>query len=84
MTTDRETIAADLEQFIRARSLGAQPLNSDTDLLGTGLLDSMLIIDLIAHVEKKHGVRIDDAEITPEHFRSISRAADLIARKRAE
>lgn len=81
MTTDPETIATDLEQFIRSRALGGAPVTRDTDLLATGLLDSMLVIDLIAHVEQAHGVRIDDGEITPEHFRSIGRAAELIKAK---
>jgi len=80
--TDREAIVEDLCQFVRTRSLTGRPVTSETDLLGTGLLDSMLVIDLVAHVEARHGVSIGDGEITPEHFRSIAPLADLISRKR--
>jgi acyl carrier protein len=80
---DRSDIEQDLCQFIRAHSLSEQAITTDMDLLSSGLLDSMLVIDLVAHVEAKHGISIADREITPEHFRGIAPLADLIAAKRA-
>jgi len=82
--TDRLAIAEDLRRFIHSRALTGQIVTSDTDLLATGLLDSMLVIDLITHIESKHGVSIGDGEITPEHFRGIASLAELISRKRSD
>ncbi len=80
--TDRQAIVDDLRQFIHAHALGDGAVTGETDLLAAGLLDSMLVIDLISHVEATHGVRIEDSEITPEHFRAVVALAELISQKR--
>lgn len=52
----------------------------DTDLLGTGLLDSLALIQLLVHLEETLGVKIALDEIEIEDLRSISSIACLVDR----
>lgn len=72
-------IRDDLRQYITTHSPEAGAIELDTDLLGTGILDSLLVMDLVSHVEKTHGVTLGDHDITPEHFRAVEPLANLIA-----
>lgn len=51
----------------------------DTDLIGTGLLDSLAIVMLIAALEESFGcvLPLDDFDI--EHFRSARRVTAFLA-----
>lgn len=51
----------------KAKSRAAE-INSDTDLVATGLLDSFGFIDLIVHLEKNGGCRIDLTDAEPAEF----------------
>jgi acyl carrier protein len=57
-------------------------VRDDDSLLDRGLIDSAGILDVVAFIEDAFGVRVDDAEITPENFDSIDGMADFIDRKR--
>ena len=52
--------------------------STETDLLETGILDSLQLVDLLLHLEKEFGVRISLDSLEIESFRSISRIAGLI------
>jgi acyl carrier protein len=51
----------------------------DTDLLDEGLLDSLMVMDLVASIEKRYGLSIDHDEISPRNFRSVRSLAALVA-----
>src|SRR5262249_23696070 len=46
----------------------AQRISMDTELLGSGLLDSFDFLDLIVHIEGKTGSKIDLAVADPNEF----------------
>ena len=46
-------------------------VNPQTDLLSSGLLDSLAFIDLIAYIEEGTGAQIDLMEIDLEEFTTI-------------
>lgn len=52
--------------------------STETDLLETGILDSLQLVDLLLNLEKEFSVRIQLDSLEIESFRSISRIADLI------
>ncbi len=56
----------------------------ETDLLGSALLDSLALIQLLVHLEEKFGVPIALDEIEIEDLRSISTIAALVARQQPE
>jgi acyl carrier protein len=59
-----------LTNWIRANKQISEPLNIslDTELLGSGLLDSFDFLDLIVHIEGKTGRKVDLAVADPNEF----------------
>ena len=55
-------------------------VTEETSLLERGLLDSLLLVNLIAFLERRYGVEIPDEEIVPENFKSLSAIRALIER----
>jgi acyl carrier protein len=55
----------------------------ETDLLNEGLLDSLMVMDLVTSIEKQYGFAIDHGEIAPRHFRSVRSLATLVASRKA-
>jgi acyl carrier protein len=51
----------------------------DTDLLVTNTLDSMALVNLILHLEKRFGLDLPLGNLGVDPFRSLARIADLIA-----
>ena len=67
--------------ILAARSTGQnQPIEADTELLDSGLLDSVQIIELVSFVEDHFNVKIDIADIVPENFGSIAKILTMIDR----
>ena len=83
-TRDPGRIEADLVEFVSSRAASEEAIAPQTDLLENDLLDSLLIMDLVAHIESAHGVQLSNADIAPRNFRSVSALAALIARKGSE
>lgn len=67
-----------VEKFPLARKRG---INFQDNLLESGILDSLGILDLVAFVEQNFGIVLTDEELVPEHFQSIDRLAAFIHTK---
>jgi|SRR3990172_7457034 len=53
----------------------------DQSLIGSGILDSLTLLQLISFVEKRFGVQITDREMIPDNFQTIARIKALIESK---
>jgi len=53
-------------------------IRPDEALISSGLIDSFNLMDLSLLVEKKIGVRIEDAELNVETFDTLQQLAKLI------
>lgn len=78
MKPDRQQLEADLLQFVQSRGPRYAAVTRDTDLLDGGLLDSLLLTDLILHIEGLHGIEFDSHHVSPANFRTVSAIADLV------
>ena len=58
------------------------PYSDDASFLEEGIIDSMNVMELIAFVEESFGIQINDDEIMPDNFDSVSRIAAFVERKR--
>jgi D-alanine--poly(phosphoribitol) ligase subunit 2 len=59
-------------------------LESDgVDLLETGLVDSVKIVELVLEIEQRFGVSLPFEELEIEDFRTVPRLAERIARNTA-
>jgi acyl carrier protein len=50
------------------------------DLLGNGVVDSLGLLELIAWVEQRYEIPIDDIDISPDDFRSVDAICDFVDR----
>ncbi|MEQ3511883.1 alpha/beta fold hydrolase [Pseudoalteromonas sp. BZB3] len=70
----------ELIDFINNELLeGAAPdLDQHTPLLELGILNSLSMVRLLAHVDQRYGAKIPEHDITPVHFENIETLAALI------
>jgi len=78
MTADRKQLEADLMQFVRSRGSRHAAATARMDLLESGLLDSLLLMDLIFHIEEAYGVRFDSDQVNPSNFRTIEDTVSFV------
>ena len=58
-----------------------EALDNDDSFQDKGVIDSMGILELIAFVEEEYGVEVEDEEVIPDNFDSVSKLAEYIRRK---
>ena len=58
-------------------------ISADTELLGTGILDSFGFLDLIVHIESKTGFQIDLADADPGEFAVVRGLCNLAVKSQA-
>ena len=58
-------------------------ISADTELLGTGILDSFGFLDLIMHIESKSGLQIDLADADPSAFAVVRGLCNLALKSQA-
>jgi len=56
----------------------------NSSLFLSGVLDSFALVDFVALLESKCGVRVDDAELRPENFDTIAKVEAFVQRARGE
>ena len=58
-------------------------LDDDDSLLGTGIIDSMGVMELIVFVESEFGLIVGDEEVTKDNFDSVATIARFVESKAA-
>lgn len=59
-------------------------LSNDEELLEKGIIDSMRLLQLIQFIEEQFNVSVGDEDLVPEHFRTVTRLKEFIARKQRQ
>lgn len=57
-------------------------LDDDTSLLGTGVVDSTGVLEVVAFLEETFGIAVPDADIVPDNLDTIGRLDAYVARMR--
>lgn len=57
------------------------PFSDDASFLEEGIVDSMGIMELVMFVEENLGITVDDEDLVPDNFDSVSRLAAYVRRK---
>lgn len=61
------------------------PLDNDTQLLESGILDSLSLMRLLVFVEEEFSISMDDFELLPENFNTVNAICAYIrSRKQAQ
>ena len=55
--------------------------DDDTDLQGTGILDSFSTLSLVAFIDDTFRVQLDPVDINAESFRSVTTIAEVVSSK---
>ena len=57
------------------------PIELATDLLLTGLVDSLGVIEIVAFIEERLGIEIDPVDVVVENFQTVRLILDYVARR---
>ena len=75
-----------LIDYIREQLLGGRdkvPLAAEDDLLGSGLIDSMGMMSLIAFVESRFELKVPPQDMTIENFMTVEAISNYLNRRKA-
>jgi acyl carrier protein len=76
---------AAIERFVLDELLyggGPEVLEPDDELISSGLLDSMALLRLIVFIEEQFGLSVEDGELMPENFQTISLIRNYVETKK--
>ena len=74
-------IQADLLLFLQDRGHGVVALDAETNLFDSEILDSLMLLDLILHIQRAHGVTLEASDVTQGNFSNVAALAQLVARR---
>ncbi len=80
MQNVEETIRSYIAENILFNGDG-YPYTDDASFLSEDIIDSMNVLELVTFVEETFGVVVQDEEIVPENFDSVSKLAGFVRRK---
>jgi serine O-acetyltransferase len=78
--------AADLQRFVTVELLhrkAGQNVGTEESLTGSGALDSVGMMEVVAFIDRQFGISVDDRDITPENFDTIARMQQYLTAKMA-
>ena len=76
-----ETVSQRLLGFVRANSPLSETIEADTDLLESGVVDSLMVADLFVLIETEWGVALKATDVSPQNFRSVDCLVQLVLEK---
>ncbi len=74
-------IASMLTDYLNETICPPTTIEPQTDLLDAGVVDSLMIIALVSHIQAIFGIAIAPREIVPQNFRSVNKLSELIHSK---
>jgi len=78
------SVAAEVEKFIVeeiALGTGIESVGHDEDLLAQDVIDSLGIVELVAFLESRFGIKVGDDDLLPENFSSVNRVVAFVEAK---
>jgi acyl carrier protein len=80
MQTVEDIVCQHIAENILFSSKG-YPYPKDASFLENNIIDSMNVIELVMFLEEKFYIQIEDRDITPDNFDSVTRLAEYVRRK---
>lgn len=80
------SVAAEVEQFILQELMAGSAIGSidhDEDLLGSGVIDSHGLMQLVTFLREHYEIAVSDEALTPENFQTIA-AIDAFVQREQE
>ena len=79
-----DSVRTEIHAFIVANFLFGQDDGSMSDeqsFLESGIIDSTGLLELVAFVEQRFGISVDDRELVPDNLDSLRNITAYVARK---
>lgn len=86
MTTEYRTLTAEVIQDDVLRLVESRVKSSvgtDEELFDSGLVSSLLAMELITYLEKSYSVTIDGEDLVADNFRTVEAMTGLVLRLKA-
>jgi acyl carrier protein len=83
MALSTENAAAEIQGWLRENVTGGREVSPDEPLIENGVLTSLQTVELVAFLEEKFGIMVEDDEFDEENFGSVEAIATLVASKTA-
>ncbi len=80
MTEDAKKLIIDYVKKEYLDEDSDQEVNENTKLISSGIVDSFSMVSLKRFLETRYGIRIPDANASPEAFDSVEKIATLVER----
>ena len=58
------------------------PIDPNESLVNSGVIDSLAILRLIAFLEEKFGIVVEDDEVVPENFDTVVQIVEMVESKK--
>ncbi len=84
-----ETSTPDIRQEIRHFVIQnflfgqQQDLKDNASFLDAGIVDSTGVLELVAHIEERYGIKVADDELIPDNLDSVEAIAQFVERRRS-
>ncbi len=78
-------IESKIKEYIAKNLLFSEegfPYADDASFLQEGIIDSLGVMELVEFVQKEFGIKVEQTEVTPEHFDSVAKLAAFVQRKK--
>lgn len=79
--TSRSDIEAAIADYLQGRFPMLGPVTMQTELLGSGAIDSLGFLEVVAFLEERFTIALDDDDFDAENLKNASTLADLAERK---
>jgi len=78
-----ESVVTDfINREVRPRT-DVPPVESDTSLIETGVIDSLSMLKLVMFIEEKFGIAVPPEDVIPSNFETVRRICGYIRSKEA-
>jgi acyl carrier protein len=75
------TVSYDQITHLLSERVHVEAPSVDTDLMESGLLDSLTLVELMSSLEEQFNIRISFEEIEIDNFRSVRRIAEFVSQR---
>jgi acyl carrier protein len=82
MRTERvDGLTGELTDMIRNEITFGEPVEPETDLLLTGLVDSIGVVRIVTWLEDHLEIEIDSVDVVIENFQTVALMVDFVQRR---
>ena len=72
-------IATELADYLSRDPRVEGSIGPDTELVESGRIDSLTILDLVVYVEERYGVALSAEDLTPSNLSTVTALSTLVA-----